>query len=167
MKYLLISACMLGLVPMAHAGDITIQFSEKFSEKLTDELGEREGETLKKYLTKDLTQSFGASLETYGDIKVTIIDAKANRPTFKELGDTPGLSMSSFGIGGASLKGEVYSVDGELLATTEFKDYETDIRYARGQATWSDAKRTFDRFARKLAKAATENQEKLGEDTKS
>ena len=152
MKYLLISACVLGLVPAAQAGEVNITFSEKFAETLQDKLGEREGTYLIKQLTRDIEQEFGDELATMGDINIKIIDAKANRPTMKEMGDKPGLSMRSIAVGGASLEGEVLGEDGEVIASTNYKYYETDIRYAKGSATWSDAKRSFNRFADKLGK---------------
>ena len=72
MKYLLISACVLGLVPAAQAGDVNITFSEKFAESLQDKLGEREGPYLIKQLTRDIEQEFGDDLVTMGDINIKI-----------------------------------------------------------------------------------------------
>lgn len=152
MKYFLLSACVLGLAPAALAGEVNVSLSETFAEKLDKELGEREGEILTNMLIEDIEREFAGELAELGDINITIIDARANRPTFKELGDTPGLSLQSFGVGGASLSGDVLDADGNVLTSLEYKYYETDIRNAYGRATWSDARRTFDRFADKLAK---------------
>jgi hypothetical protein len=152
MKHLLISACMLALVPAAYAGDVTVTFSEEFAEKLEKELGEREGVKLSEMIVKDVTDAFAGDLDQIGAINVTIVDARANRPTFKELGDTPGLSMQSFSVGGASLTGDVLDAEGNVVSSLSYKYFENDIRFAQGRATWSDARRSFDRFADKLAK---------------
>ena len=67
------------------------------------------------------------------------------------MGDRPGLSSRSFGIGGAKIAGEIVAADGKVTPVG-FKWYETDIRWEHTSATWSDAQRTFDQFARKLSR---------------
>ena len=84
-------------------------------------------------------------------VELVLVDAKPNRPTFKQLGDTPGLSMQSLGIGGARIEGRVVSADGSVRPIA-YRWYENDIREAIGSTTWSDANWTFDRFAHRLAK---------------
>ena len=76
---------------------------------------------------------------------------KPNRPTFKQLGDKPGLSMQSFGVGGAAITGRIVAADGSEKPLS-YHWYETDIRQASNNWVWSDAEWTFDRFARKLAR---------------
>jgi hypothetical protein len=78
---------------------------------------------------------------------------KPNRPTFKQLSDTPGLSMQSFGIGGAAIKGRIVAADGSEKPLS-YRWYESDIRQASYNWIWSDAEWTFDRFARKLVRDA-------------
>ena len=152
MKHLLLSALALGILPAAHAGTINISYSEDFAEKLTEEYGEREGEYLIKALKSDLEYAFGEDLAVIGDVNVVIEDARPNRPTFKEMGDTPGLSMQSFGVGGARVSAVVMDANGEPLSDMSYEWYESDIKWAKGSNTWSDAKRAFDRFSRKLDK---------------
>ena len=84
-------------------------------------------------------------------IELTISDAKPNRPTFKQMSDTPGLSMESFGIGGATIDGHVIAADGKMTPVS-YRWYESDIRQAYGNWVWHDAEWTFDRFARRLAR---------------
>jgi hypothetical protein len=84
-------------------------------------------------------------------VELVLIDAKPNRPTFKQLGDTPGLAMDSFGIGGADIDGRILRADGSVTPVT-YSWYETDIRESYGKWTWGDATWTFDRFASRLAK---------------
>ncbi len=84
-----------------------------------------------------------------------LIDAKPNRPTFKQMADRPGLSMESFGIGGAEVKGEqVMPGGGKIMLGYSW--YESDIRWSQAQATWSDAERAIDSFARRLAEGDAE-----------
>ena len=85
-----------------------------------------------------------------GELRLVLADAKPNRPTFAQLGHTPGLSMESFGVGGALIEGELVKADG----TTEpvrYSWFETDIRQAHHQSTWGDADLTFEQFADRLA----------------
>lgn len=84
-------------------------------------------------------------------IELVLADAKPNRPTFKQLGDTPGLSMESFGVGGAAIEGRIVAADG-AVTPVGYSWYETDIRNAYGDWIWSDAEISFDRFASKLAR---------------
>jgi hypothetical protein len=86
-----------------------------------------------------------------GRIELTLTDAKPNRPTFKQMADRPGLSMESFGVGGAAIEGRIVAADGAERPIA-YRWYESDIRQAHGHWTWSDATWTFDRFARSLAK---------------
>ena len=84
-----------------------------------------------------------------GRLELTLVDVKPNRPTFKQLGDKPGLSMESFGVGGAAIEGRAISMDG-VVTPVRYKWYETDIRQARFSSTWSDAQHAIDRFAAQL-----------------
>lgn len=107
-------------------------------------------------LTGDLRASVEKQLARTGAhddarIELTLTDVKPNRPTFKQLGDTPGLSMLSFGIGGATIEGRIVAPDGTETPIA-YRWYESDIREAYGNWIWSDATQTFDRFARRLAK---------------
>jgi hypothetical protein len=106
-------------------------------------------------LTGDLKTSVERSLAKTGAydgarIELTLIDVKPNRPTFKQLGDTPGLSMESFGIGGAAIEGRIVAADGHETPIA-YRWYETDIAQSYGHWVWTDAEWTFDRFARRLA----------------
>ena len=152
MKYALLGILSLALIPAAQAAEITISLSEDFQKDLTEEYGQKEGEYLTKSLTKDINQAFEGQMAGIGEISVVIEDAKPNRPTMKQLGDTPGLSMQSISLGGADLTGQVTDEAGNVIAMVEYDYYETDIRMVPGSATWSDANRAFDRFSRKLAK---------------
>ena len=88
-------------------------------------------------------------------IDVTILDAKPNKPTFKQLGDTPGLDYGdSKSIGGMKLSATAFDASGKATGDLTYDWYETDIRYA-GISTWQDAKRASDRFARKFVKELT------------
>lgn len=84
-------------------------------------------------------------------VELTLVDARANRPTFKQLGDRPGLSLQSFGVGGADVQGRVIAANGAVTPVS-YRWYETDISQAVGRSTWGDAEWTLDSFARRLAR---------------
>lgn len=124
---------------------------------------ELQTKAVKKYGVRDvdrLAASLQSSVEkqllrtgAYTDarIELVLVDAKPNRPTFKQLGDKPGLSYESFGIGGAKIAGRAVAADG-TVTTLAYKWYETDITQVMPAGTWQDAEWTFDRFAWRLAK---------------
>jgi len=85
-------------------------------------------------------------------LNLVITDARPNRPTFNQISKSSALSMRSFGIGGAKFKGSLTSADGEQGAVS-YGWYETDIRWAAGSGTWTDAERAIDKFSRKVAKS--------------
>lgn len=124
--------------------------------------GERELERLAERLEKKMTrrlQKQGIQVDDNAStvLKVTLVDAKNNRPTFEQLSQQVSLSFQSYGTGGAELSGELLSANGTSLGTMSYAWYETDIRDAAYNAgTWRDANRAFDRFARKAAKELAE-----------
>lgn len=89
-------------------------------------------------------------------LKITLNDAKPNRPTFTQMSRSPSLSHRSFGTGGAELQGELLTASGESAGGMSYKWYETDIRDAQYGSIWSDADRSIDRFAKRAAKALSE-----------
>ncbi|MET0272924.1 MAG: hypothetical protein ABW360_08020 [Phenylobacterium sp.] len=109
---------------------------------------DRLADTLRKDVERELTKT-GAYDGARVDL--VLVDAVPNRPTFKQLGDVPGLSFQSFGIGGAKIEGQITAADG-AVTPVGYKYYESDIRYARANWTWADAEWTFDRFAARLGR---------------
>jgi len=85
-------------------------------------------------------------------LNLVITDARPNRPTFEQMSKSTGLSMRSFGIGGAKFEGSLTNAGNEQ-GDVSYAWYETDIRWADGSGTWSDADRAIDKFARKVAKS--------------
>lgn len=120
-----------------------------YGDKELARLTERLGEKLERRLTKQgLTVSDTASTV----LRVTLVDAKNNRPTFTQLSHQPGLSFQSFGNGGAEFESELIAAGGQSLGTMTYDWYENDIRFANHGGTWSDANRAIDRYAKKVAK---------------
>lgn len=131
---------------------VTVTVGPKLQKTFETTYGLREAETL----TRELRETVEASLAkrpVYDGARVDLVltDVKPNRPTFKQLGDKPGLSFESFGIGGAAIEGQVTSADGTVTPVS-YSWFESDIRQSYGTWTWSDATWTFNRFAGKLAR---------------
>ncbi|ODT88056.1 hypothetical protein [Phenylobacterium sp. SCN 70-31] len=150
----LAAAAFVALASPAFAApaSVDISIAPEFQKKIDKTYGAREA-TL---LTGDLREAVEKALARTpaydgARIELTLVDAKPNRPTFKQLADKPGLSMESFGVGGASIEGRVVAADGTETPVA-YKWYETDLRNAYGNWVWSDATWTFDRFARRLAR---------------
>ncbi|MDR3508099.1 MAG: hypothetical protein P4L64_09410 [Caulobacteraceae bacterium] len=85
-----------------------------------------------------------------GELKLVLVDAKPNRPTFKQLSDRPGLSMMSFSLGGARIEARLVQPDGSAQIG-RYAWYETDILLTPHKWTWSDAYWAFEQFADALA----------------
>ncbi|WP_293676559.1 hypothetical protein [uncultured Phenylobacterium sp.] len=147
-----VAALLSGTSALAAPAAVNVSLTPQLQKKFDKTFGQREAELL----THDLRTSVEKQLAKTGAhdgarIELTLIDAKPNRPTFKQLGDRPGLSLESIGIGGAAIEGRIVAADGAETPIA-YRWYETDIRQVRGGWTWSDATETFDRFARRLAK---------------
>ncbi|MGB0906579.1 MAG: hypothetical protein ACPGVT_03715 [Maricaulaceae bacterium] len=85
-------------------------------------------------------------------LRITLTDAKPNRPTMKQMSKEPGLSYRSFGNGGAALEAMLVSASGEDLGEFSYSWYETNINDGFVGNTWSDANRSIERFAKHTAK---------------
>lgn len=119
--------------------------------------GDRDLERLTERLNSKLERKFAKRGIEISDtastvLRITIEDAKPNRPTFNQLSNQPGLSFQSFGNGGAELQAELIEAGGRSLGTMSYKYYENDIRDANFVGIWGDAHRAFGRFASKAAK---------------
>lgn len=155
MRILVLSATALlasATATFAAPASVTVAVAPELQKTFDKTYGTREGERL----TANLQSSVEATLARTGAhegsrIELVLTDAKPNRPTFKQLSDTPGLSLQSFGIGGATIKGKIIAADGTEKPLS-YRWYENDIREAYYNWIWSDAEWTFDRFARKLAR---------------
>jgi len=130
-------------------------FSAEFQRALDRDYGAREGAYLSRAVERAITAALarrGVS-DGMGSIEVEIVDAQPNRPTFQQLSDRPGLSMSSISIGGADLRATIHSADGRTISV-QHDYYSYDLVDASfGAGTWSDAQRSIRSFANKVADA--------------
>ena len=142
----------LALAMPATAVTVEAKMSPEFQKKLDDDLGAREAKTLTDALTRKIDNAFTSAGVKADHVVVTIEDAKPNRPTFQQVSDKPGLdSFRSISIGGARISGIAYDASGNEIGRFENKWYETDISNAVTASTWTDARTSFDRFARRFA----------------
>lgn len=86
------------------------------------------------------------------ELRVTLVDAKPTRPTFKQLGKQSGLSYQSRANGGAKLTAQLVDGSGTVIGETEYDWYEIWFDQNFGAGTWSDAGRAINRFSRLTAK---------------
>lgn len=133
---------------------VTVDVGPKLQEKAAKDYGLREVDELAARLQEDvekaLSKNGGLSADG-GRLELVLVDAKPNRPTMQQMSNKPGLSLQSFGVGGATIEGRAVFPDGTSTPIS-YKWYESDIRQAIPSTTWSDAERTFDRFALRLAR---------------
>lgn len=132
---------------------VSVTYSEDFSEKLTEDYGEREKRVLEDMVGSSLRRELPATVTR---VEVELVDAVPNRPTFEQMGNEPGLSFSSFGVGGAELKGRAFDASGAVVGEVSYRWYGTDIIWAQHSWVWDDADRAIDRFAQELADDVTD-----------
>jgi len=157
------------LPPQAIAlGEITI--GETLAAK-TREYGEREVEQLVQALRGDLERELrrigrladGAAAG--GVLNVVLEDAMPNRPTPQQQavgsrprdprgGGTGPMDPRSIFVGGAHVSATLTGTDGALLGRFDYSwRTRPDVLQSQDAVTWTDASRTFDRFAKRLADA--------------
>jgi hypothetical protein len=115
-----------------------------------DEIGKRDLDGLTAELRRTVERRIPLTQDG-GALTLVIDDARPNRPTAQQLMTTQGLSMESFGIGGARISGDYVDSSGRRTPIV-YSWYGDDIRWARYGSTWRDAEDAFDRFVDRLAK---------------
>jgi hypothetical protein len=140
---------------LAAPASVSVTVGPALQEKAQKDYGVREVNDLADHLRMDVERRLAKTGAFDGArIELVLEDARPNRPTFKELGDRPGLSYESFGVGGAQIAGRAIAPDGRVTPLA-YKYYESDIRWARRGGTWADAEETFERFAHDLGRGQT------------
>jgi hypothetical protein len=135
---------------------VTVTVDPKFVSGGVKTYGTKEVGQLADYLKKTVERNLLAKDRFKADavggavLELVLVDAKPNHPTFKQMSDRPGLSMQSFGIGGAEIRGEQINADGGRVKLG-YSWYESDIRWAQAQGTWGDAEQAIHGFARRVA----------------
>ncbi len=157
MRRIALSAALLlasATTALAAPATVTVSVAPELQKTFDKTYGAREASELTADLQASVEKTLARSNAHEGArIELILTDAKPNRPTFKQLSDKPGLSMESFGVGGAAIKGKIVNADGTEKPLS-YRWYETDIREASNSWIWSDAEWTFDRFARRLVRDA-------------
>ena len=140
---------------LAAPAAVSVTLSPELQTKAESNYGLRDVNQLAEELRSDAERAL-AKTGAYADARVELViaDVIPNRPTFKQLGDKPGLSFESFGVGGAAFTGRIVAADGSETPLA-YKWYESDIRDAYGNSTWRDAEWAIDRFAARLARGQT------------
>ncbi len=120
-------------------------------------IGDRDLDLLKKRLQSKIEKRFskkGIAISENAStiLRVTLADAKPNRPTFEQKSRDVSLSFQSIALGGAEIESELVTRDGRSLGNINYRWYENDIRDASFGSTWSDTYRAFDRYASRAAK---------------
>jgi hypothetical protein len=114
------------------------------------ELGQRDLDGLVTDLQRTVERELQRSGADVARADLVITSAQPNRPTMQQMTNRPGLSFSSFGLGGATIEGTLTTADGRT-APVRYRYYESDIRQARHTGTWGDAQRAFSLFAHRVS----------------
>lgn len=147
------------LSAVAQAAPVTldpVEIGADLAEK-TEEYGARDVERLAEELTRAVTRRLerdGHEITDTPDairVAITLENAWPNRPTHEQLADRPGLSMRSVSLGGASVSAELFDAAGVQIGEITYSWRTHHISDSVARSTWTDAERTFDRFARNLS----------------
>ncbi len=138
--------------PLSTVSSVQVTVGPELARKAAKEYGVRDVDRLVASLRGDVERELQRTgVLAGGRVELVLVDAKPNRPTFKQLGDRPGLSYQSFGVGGLSVEGKAISIDGDVTPI-RYSWYESDIRDSRIGGTWADAEHAIDRFAFQLGR---------------
>lgn len=138
--------------PLGDVASVNIIIGPDLQKKAKD-YGVREFDTLTSELLQSVERELSKSnsmSKAGGRLDLVIEDARPNRPTMRQMANTPGLSFESRGTGGATISGTFTTADGERIPVS-YSWFESDFRNTIGSGTWTDAETSFDRFARRLA----------------
>jgi hypothetical protein len=137
---------------LAAPAAVSVTVGPKLQDKAVKDLGVREVNDLAARLQTTVARRL-AKTGAYDGARIELVlaDAKPNHPTFKQMGDRPGLDYQSFGVGGAEIEGRAIAANGTVTPLA-YKYYESDIRWAYIGGTWADADGTFQRFAYDLGR---------------
>jgi hypothetical protein len=143
----LLAASLVGGTAFSQGLSVNVSYGVKAEKAFVETYGERERGVVQDLVTRNLTRALGNQAAR---VDVVINNVVPNRPTFKQLGDRPGLSFQSFGIGGADVTGKAYDAAGNLVGEVTY-DWYGDIHFADTSWTWTDADRALYQFSRRLA----------------
>ena len=120
--------------------------------------GDREITYLLKEMEEEIRDDFGKRGIVLSDtaptlLRVTIEKVIPNRPTFNQLKRDSGLSYQSFSIGGADISADIITAGGDIIGHAEYDYFSSLNDHPLGVVgTWSDSKRAFSRFSKRLSK---------------
>lgn len=138
--------------PLSTVSSVQVTVGPELARKAAKDYGVRDVDRLAAELQADVERQLQRTgVLAGGRVELVLTDARPNRPTFKQLGDRPGLSYQSFGVGGLAIEGKAISIEGDVTPI-RYSWYETDIRDARYAGTWADAEHAIDRFAFQLGR---------------
>ena len=142
----LTAALALAGAAAAQPSAVVVTVSPDFA-KTAAELGQRDVQQQVDDLTAKVTRVLTERHALEGArIELTITDLKPNRPTMQQTLDKPGLDpMRSISIGGAAIKGEIVTADGQTRPV-EYSYFSPNIADVWGYSVWRDADRAFERF---------------------
>jgi hypothetical protein len=148
------AALVASLATAAYAAPAAVQVAigPKLQAKAESTYGQRDVRQLADQIRRDVARELARTGAFDGArIELVLTAATPNHPTFKQLGDRPGLSSRSFGLGGAEIDGRIVAADGHVTPV-HYRYEENDLRSSYGQGVWGDAEDALDRFARRLAR---------------
>ena len=120
-----------------------------YGQRDLDHLTEKLEEWTSEALTK---KGLNITDEAATVLKLTLVDARNNRPTQNQLTHDSSLNFQSFGLGGAEVSGELFDARGNSLGAVSYAYYDNFLdRFSKSNGTWFDARQAMRRFSKRVA----------------
>ena len=116
----------------------------------TRDLGRSELQEQAQYLMTGVRRLLARRDDAPAYVHLVIADIEPTQPTSAQLGTSPQLRQSSFGLGGAAITGEVGFSDGRRLPV-RYRFFQDQVRDEVNFTTWGDADQAFDELAAQIA----------------
>ena len=116
-------------------------------------------EKLEKWTTSALVKKdLNVSDDAETVLKITLVDARNNRPTLNQLRHDTSLSFQSFGLGGADIEAELFDASGNSLGSVSYAYYDNFFdQFTQASGTWTDARHAIKRFSKRVASDIASN----------
>lgn len=147
-----LAAALVAGAAVAQPARISVGIGPKVVEDMS-KLGQRDVDRQIARLTEVLNRAVASDPAFDGArIDLTLVELRANRPTWEQQRREPGLDpIHSISTGGAEIEGTVTLADGRVTPVRH-RWFSSNLADVRGFSTWTDADRAYSRFANKLVR---------------
>lgn len=146
------SSPVLAAPAIAAPSTISVAFDPSLS-RSDSVIGQPEIAEITQRIRETVSRRLAREQIAFTSLNIWVVNLKPNRPTMTQMRLNPGLSYSSYGLGGAQFQAQMTLADGRVIRV-ESQHFGHDILMAQTFTTWTDADKAIDWLADELFKAA-------------